>query len=109
MDLDEQSPEVFLPKVQDLHTLELSDDVPNIQFSPLSIVVETTPIQNPVSYADHPAFVTQFGSEMEQIAKMDVIVDQGQHFVHMLYSFRSVSKAIPMVVSMSMYSIYMPN
>mmetsp|Transcript_22337 Transcript_22337/g.32537 ORF Transcript_22337/g.32537 Transcript_22337/m.32537 type:complete len:1588 (+) Transcript_22337:206-4969(+) len=93
----EEPREIFLPKVQNLDNFELCDDVPNIQFSPMSVVVETTPLQNPISYADHPAFITQFGSEMEQIAKMDVIVEHGQHFVHMLYTFRSVSRAIPMV------------
>jgi hypothetical protein len=93
------SPEIFLPRVQNLDHFELVDDVPNIQFTPLSIVMETTSLQNPISYADHSAFITQFGSEMEQIAKIDEIVEHGQVFVHMLYTFRSVSRAIPMVVS----------
>ena len=29
--------------------------------------------------------------------RIDTVLDQGQHFVHMLYTFRSVSRAIPMV------------
>ena len=67
--------------------------------------MEVTSLSNPVSYVDHIGFVTQFGHEMDQISKMDAIEHEGKYFVHMLYSFRSVSNAIPMVVSLQTYSI----
>ena len=34
---------------------------------------------------------------MKTLIKIDMVLEQGQHFVHMLYTFRSVSRAIPMV------------
>lgn len=93
------SPDVIIPAVKAMKNHVFKDGVPNIQVSPLSLEIETTPLHNPVAYADHIGYATQFGSEMTLIAKMDSIVEQGQGFVHMLYTFRSVSRAIPMVVS----------
>lgn len=111
MEINLNKPDIFLEHILNLDRIELVDDVPNIQFTPLSIVVEPTSLQNPISYADHSAFITQFGSEMEQIAKIDSIVEHGQHFVHMLYTFRSVSNALPMVVSsfihLLLYSLFL--
>ena len=89
--------EIYFPHVQELSKFDIVDDVPSIQFPSSSVEVDITPLQNPVAFADHPAFGAQFSSEMDTIAKIDTIVDQGQHFVHMIYTFRSVSRAIPMV------------
>jgi hypothetical protein len=52
---------------------------------------------NPVAFADHNGFQTEFGHEMDSIARIEQLLEQGQYFVHMLYTFRSVSRAIPMV------------
>jgi len=88
---------ILLPTVEELNRYDFLDDVPSIQFPSSSVEVDITPLQNPVSFADHPAFGAQFSGEMDTIAKIDTILEQGQHYVHMLYTFRSVSRAIPMV------------
>ena len=92
------SEDILTPAVKDLCAFDVSDDVPNIQFTALSIDFEAASLSNPVSYADHVSFRTQFGSEIEQMAKIEAALEQGQYFVHMLYTFRSVSRAIPSLV-----------
>ena len=91
------SENIKLKTVNSLNSQQIND-VPSIQCSSLSLDVETTSYTNPVSFVDHSGFITQFGSEMEQIAKMEHIEDQGKHYVHMIYAYRSVARAIPMVV-----------
>ena len=88
---------ILIPAVEELSRYDFLDDVPSIQFPSSSVEVDITPLQNPVAFADHPAFGAQFSDEMDTIAKIDEILEQGQLFVHMLYTFRSVSRAIPMV------------
>jgi cytoplasmic FMR1 interacting protein len=100
------SPDIFIAPVKAMRNHVFKDPVPNIQVSPLSLEIETTPFHNPVAYVDHTGFSSQFGTEVQQIAKMEAIVERGQHFVHMLYTFRSVSRAIPMVVSMKLFLYY---
>ena len=93
-----RSEQIITPAVKLLEKFPIVDDVPNIQFTPLSIDFETSSLSNPVAYADHVSFRTQFGVEIEQMAKIDGVLEHGQHYVHMLYTFRSVSKAIPQLV-----------
>jgi hypothetical protein len=94
---------VLAAPVRDLHRRhDLTDDVPNIQFAPLSIEYEISPLSNPVAYSDYKSFHTTFGPEIELMSRVDSLLDQGTQFVHMLYCFRSVSKAIPVVVSYSL-------
>lgn len=89
--------EIYIPNVRNLENFELEDDVPNIQYTPLSLEFEICSSGNPVGFADHNGFQTEFGHEMDSIARIEALLEQGQYFVHMLYTFRSISKAIPMV------------
>lgn len=98
------SENIKLKSVKSLDSQHQINDVPSIQCSSLSLDMETTSFANPVSFVDHSGFITQFGSEMEQIAKMEHIEDQGKHYVHMIYAYRSVARAIPMVVRI--YNIF---
>ena len=41
---------------------------------------------------------SNFGAEMDLTAQIEATIDQGQEYVWSLYSYRSVSKAIPEVV-----------
>lgn len=77
---------------------ELPDDVPNIQYNPLSIEYEKGSYSNPMAAVDHRSFHSLFATELEQISRIEQATEQGHYFVHMLYTFRSVSKAIPAVV-----------
>jgi len=89
--------EWLIPNVKSLETFTVPDDVPNVQFSPLSVEFEAASFKNPTSFADHNGFQSNFGAEMDAIAQIETLLDQGQYFVHMLYTFRSVAKAIPMI------------
>lgn len=74
-----------------------SDETPNIQFSSLSINLEMAALQNPVDYSDRTCFRTQFATEIDLMIKIEQLLTQGEVLVHMLYTFRSVSKAVPLV------------
>ena len=91
------SSEVIVPPVRSLGASDRTDETPNIQFSSLSVDVEMTSLHNPVDFVDHLCFHTQFANEIEQMSKIEQLLDQGTDLVHMLYSFRSVSKAVPLV------------
>jgi hypothetical protein len=89
---------VLIDEVAKLQQMQLDDDVPSIQYFPLSVEMELTSITNPVSYIDHKGFLPTFTAEVDMTAKIESLVEQGQDFVNVLYTFRSVSKAIPEVV-----------
>ena len=91
--------DVLISSVRRLIDINLIDDVPSIQFVPQCIEMRLSTISNPVGYVDHRGFLTNFGAEIEITSRIEAILDIGQEFVSLLYSFRSVSKAIPEVVS----------
>ena len=97
MSKEAEGEEWLIPSVKQLETFTLPDDVPNVQFAPLSIEFEASSVRNPTSFADHNGFQSNFGAEMDAIAQIETLLEQGQKFVHMLYTFKSVSKAIPMI------------
>ena len=80
-----------------LSLASLSEDNPNIQPHPQALEHEISPNHNPLNYSDHSAFDTMFGAEMETKSTLEQLLDEGSHFVQMLYTFRSVSRAIPMI------------
>jgi hypothetical protein len=91
-----QSRDVVLSSVQRLNDIDVSDNVPNIQFPSLSIEVENGPTAN--RYIDARAYSAKFATELETIAQLDSLSLRGEEYVCMLYSYRSISKAIPMLV-----------
>ena len=95
-----QSDIIVARDVKGLDRLLLDDDVPCIQFSSVSVEIGNPFTDNKVGYVDHIGFQTRFGAETEKIATIDALLEKGQYFVHMLYTFRSVSRAIPMIVSL---------
>eukprot|EP00520_Triparma_pacifica_P016970 CAMPEP_0118647642 /NCGR_PEP_ID=MMETSP0785-20121206/8721_1 /TAXON_ID=91992 /ORGANISM="Bolidomonas pacifica, Strain CCMP 1866" /LENGTH=1553 /DNA_ID=CAMNT_0006539761 /DNA_START=145 /DNA_END=4803 /DNA_ORIENTATION=+ len=73
------------------------DDTPAIESAPLSLTVSIAPTHNPLNFSDHNAFDHMFVNEMETKAAIEQLLDEGSHFVDMLYTFRSASRAIPMI------------
>ena len=55
------------------------------------------PHSNPLNFSDHTAFEHSFSHEMETKSQIEQLLDEGSYFVQMLYTFRSVSRAIPMI------------
>ena len=92
---NQKNEDILIDAVQRLKGSELTDNVPNIQFPSLSIEMEAGVMIN--KYEDHKAFHTKFASELELISQLDSLTIRGEQYVCMLYSFRSVSKAIPML------------
>ena len=92
------APNILTPAVQRLSAFDLLDDVPNIQAHPVSLEYEKSASANPLISADYRFFHTIFATDTDQIFRLQQMVDQGTYYVHMLYTFRSVSKALPAVV-----------
>ena len=93
--------DVYYPCVVSLmKSTTLDDDVPAVESDSLGLDFDPTPLGNPVNFVDHRAFVTDFGPEMEALAKIEKILEEGEAFVRQLYVSRSISRAIPMVRGM---------
>ena len=89
------STEVLIPVIKDLSELSLPGNIPNIQFVCQSIDIETR--KDELYFSAKGEFESCFGQEMEQIHFLESMTVSGQRYVHMLYTFRSVSRAIPMI------------
>lgn len=74
--------------------LHLEDNVPNIQYKNSSLSVEISSSSN-TSWQDHNGYFTTFGQEIDFIAKIETLVNKGTELIHTLYTYRSVSQAIP--------------
>jgi hypothetical protein len=90
-------PNMSIEKVKDLGLFVLEDGVPNIETAPLAISYELSSFANPVNYADAKGFDADFQDETAAIAEMDNLLENGKFYVHLLYCFRSCSRALPMV------------
>jgi len=93
-----QSKDVLISTVQRFSAIDVSDNVPNIQFPSLAIEVEPGATAN--RFIDAKAYDINFVPELETIAQLERLALQGQEHVCMLYAYRSISKAIPQLVSL---------
>lgn len=107
MDYKLSQKEIYFPVVTTLLNdfdgssgVDLTDDVPNIQCAGLSssINLEISTIFNPLGYIDYKGFPSSFSDDIIYIAKIESLIIQGPQFINILYSFRSISKAIPELV-----------
>jgi len=96
-----QSRDVLINTVRRLSNIDVTDNVPNIQFPSLSIEMEAGPTPN--RFIDARAYSMKFAPDLDLMAIIDSLAVRGQEYVSMLYSFRSISKAIPMLVGCSNY------
>ena len=88
-----RNPAVIIEEFNFTNALVLDDNVPDIQHSASSLDVEIASPQT--MWADHQGYFTTFAPEMDFIAKIENLVEKGHALVHMLYTYRSVSQAIP--------------
>ena len=93
-----KSVNVWVDSVEKLRQVDLHDNVPNIQFPSLAVEMEAG-IPCPNRFLDASAYNSKFSPELDMVAYLDSLAIRGEQFVCMLYSFRSISKAIPMLVS----------
>ena len=92
-----KSANIWITQVEKLKQFNLVDNVPNIQFPSLAMEVESG--STITKYHDAKAYSSKCGPELELISQLNTLSIRGAKYVSMLYSFRSVSKAIPMLVS----------
>jgi cytoplasmic FMR1 interacting protein len=86
---------VFLERVTALDELPIKDNVPRLQSAPLSVEYEMAPSSNVLQCLDHSCYPADFGSELQAIAQLDALLEKGRALVRTLYSYRGVSRAIP--------------
>ena len=88
-----RNPSVIIEEFNFTNALVLDDNVPDIQHSGTALDVEISSSHS--IWADHQGYFTTFSPEMDFIATIENLVEKGQALVHMLYTYRSVSQAIP--------------
>ena len=91
-----KSANIWTSQVESLKKFNLDDNVPNIQFPSLAIEVEAG--STTTKYHDAKAYNSKCIAELDLISQLNALTVRGTKYVNMLYSFRSVSKAIPMLV-----------
>ena len=52
---------------------------------------------NSINYQDHVGLQTDFAPEIRATADVEALLEEGAEHVHMLYTFRSVGRAVPMI------------
>ena len=90
---------VVLQHVHELSNIRLDDCVPFADCQSSSVEVNLAADVVHRSDADLKAFQSKHITELSKVQKLQSLVQSGKPFVGVLYSFRSVSNAIPMVVS----------
>ena|SRR3989338_716295 len=84
-------------RLKDLDKFTVVSDQPIIEASTEYVSYELGSFVNPLSYADRDGFQTRFSKEADVIGKLQGILDEGEFFVHTLYTYRSISRALPQV------------
>lgn len=88
-----------LPQVKMLENLVMEMGAANIEASSLPIALEGWTSSADIGFCDVDAFGSDFASEAKDLASMQTLVEHGQGFISMIYTYRSCSKALPMVSS----------
>lgn len=91
--------DIFLSEISKFANLSIfkSSNVPSIQSKSDSILMNVAALSNPTSYADHKGFTVEFIKEIELARRIESLEITGNEFVQFVYSYRSISKAIPEV------------
>ena len=85
--------DIYLPETDFVDKINLKDGVPDIQHASSSLHVDISASSQ--SWVDYQGYFTTFAQEMDFVAKIEGLTEKGQELVHMLYTYRSVSQAIP--------------
>ena len=79
-------------RLESLAEFEIDDDQRNIEANTQAITVNTITETN---FIDRNAYDSKFLSDMYIIGKIKDVLERGKYFVNIIYTYRSVSKAIP--------------
>ena len=94
--------EVTIPELKNIQkNITLHNNVTNIQFEPNSIDVNISTVSNPLAYADtfNYADNTPYSNETSFAAKFENLIHRGKKHIMFWYTYRSISKSIPEIVS----------
>jgi len=84
-------------KLKELEDYQLLSNQPSIEALTEYVTYETGSFGNPLNFDDRDGFKTRFASEAKSIAELHTILEDGDHFIHTLYTYRSVSSALPQI------------
>eukprot|EP01111_Echinosteliopsis_oligospora_P015952 TRINITY_DN6483_c0_g1_i1.p1 TRINITY_DN6483_c0_g1~~TRINITY_DN6483_c0_g1_i1.p1 ORF type:complete len:1368 (+),score=367.50 TRINITY_DN6483_c0_g1_i1:181-4284(+) len=83
-----------IERVQYLEKIRLPDDQPTIEAVAPSVLYDS---HSTFNYQDRNAYDTHWVEETAAMERFDNILRNGENFVHMVYTYRSCSKALPQV------------
>jgi AAA+ ATPase superfamily predicted ATPase len=101
--------EVTIPELKNIqNNIILTDNVTNIQYETTCIDVNISSTSNPVAYIDAYGYVdsTPYSNECSFAAKFENLIQKGNNFIMFWYTYRSISKAIPEIVSLLSALLY---
>ena len=90
---------VTIPEVASLEKLIFEDNVPRLQFDPQCLEINLASSVNPLGYVDNKGYITPYNEESEVAGTFEATVEHGTSLVNFLYTYRSISKALPEYVS----------
>jgi len=80
-----------------LSTYSIPDNAPKVQSQSMGVEFAMRSGTNSINYQDHIGLQTDFAPEIKATADVEALLVEGSEHVHMLYTFRSVGRAVPMV------------
>ena len=80
-----------------LSGFSLPDNVPKVQSEFLTLEFSMRSGSNEIRYQDHIGLQTEFAPEIKATADVEALLLEGSEHIHMLYTFRSIGRAVPMV------------
>lgn len=86
--------------VTEAHVLgmhEIPNNAPRIQSDSQGLEFSMRSGTNSINYKDHVGLQTDFAPEIRATADVEALLEAGAEHVHMLYTFRSVGRAVPMI------------
>ncbi|KAG2375247.1 hypothetical protein C9374_009870 [Naegleria lovaniensis] len=80
-----------------LNSYMVESNQPTIEAASDYISYETGAFTSPLYLADRDGYATRFAKEAESIQVLQEINERGEAFIHTLYTYRSISRALPQV------------
>ncbi|KAL9642946.1 hypothetical protein ABK040_010639 [Willaertia magna] len=84
-------------RLKSLEKYQIKSNQPTIESATEYINYETGSFSSPLNFADRDGYQTRFAKEAEYIQSLQEIIDTGEYFIHTLYTYRSISRALPQV------------
>ncbi|KAJ8613807.1 hypothetical protein CTAYLR_004917 [Chrysophaeum taylorii] len=95
-----------------LSKADFTDNVPNLQCQSMALEFGIRSGANSISYQDHVGLDTSFGPEIKATAEVESLLAEGAEHIYMLYTFRSVGRAVPMApgneLNMKTFEVLLP-